>query len=271
VHLDLHLHSTCSDGSLAPAALVSAARQAGLHGIALTDHDTTAGVPAARRAAVLEGGPMVIAGVELTSSLDGAEVHLLGYGVDPGHASLTAFTVRAAVLRRERLAAIIERLQALGVGITPDDVIVEEGCASVGRPHVARALQRLGVVPNFQEAFNRYLRAGGPAFVPSQGPEVREAIEAVRGAGGVSVWAHPHLEDTVSFARLKEAGLEGVEVLRPSVAPAVSIVLEEEARAHGLVITGGSDWHGGPRPALGSWYVTEKHVGAFLERIGMAA
>jgi predicted metal-dependent phosphoesterase TrpH len=271
VHLDLHLHSTCSDGSLAPAALALAARRAGLHAIALTDHDTTAGIAAARRAAEAEGGPLVIAGVELTSSLDGAEVHLLGYGVDPTHAGLAGYTARAAALRRERVTAIVGRLQALGVRITEDDVTVEEGCAAVGRPHVARALQRLGVVPNFQEAFNRYLRADGPAFVPSRGPDVRQAIAAVREAGGVSVWAHPRLEDTRSFGRLAAEGLDGVEVLRPSVEAAVSVVLEEEARAHHLLITGGSDWHGAARPALGSWYVTEKHVGAFLDRIGIAA
>ena len=113
MHLDLHLHSTCSDGSLAPAALAVAARRAGLGAIALTDHDTTAGIAAARRAAQTGGGPLVIAGVELTSSLDGAEVHLLGYRVDPDHAALAAYTARAAALRRERLAAIVERLRGL--------------------------------------------------------------------------------------------------------------------------------------------------------------
>lgn len=269
MHLDLHLHSTCSDGSLAPAALVEAARRAALHAIALTDHDTTAGVELARRAAEARGGPIVIAGVELTSSLDGSEVHLLGYGIAPDHASLAAFTARTARTRRERMAAIVERLQILGVRIAPEDVMVEEGCASVGRPHIARALVRLGVVPNFQEAFNRFIADGGPAFVPSRGPDVGEAIATVKEAGGCSVWAHPRLEDARRFGQLKEQGLDGVEVLRPSVEPTVSIALEQEARAHGLLITGGSDWHGGSRPALGSWYVTERHVGALLERIGI--
>ncbi|MDO8666821.1 MAG: PHP domain-containing protein [Gemmatimonadales bacterium] len=267
MHLDLHLHSTCSDGSLAPAALVQAARRAGLHAIALTDHDTTAGISPARRAAGADGGPIVIAGVELTSSLDGAEVHLLGYGVDPDHVSLAAFTDRAARARNERMAAIVSRLQALGVGITLEDVTVEAGCVSVGRPHIARALVRVGAVPNFQEAFNRYIRDGAPAFVPSHGPDVREAIVAVREAGGCSVWAHPRLEDIRSFGPLAAIGLDGIEVLRPSVEPAVSIALEQEARGLGLLITGGSDWHGGTRPALGSWFVTEKHVRAFLDRM----
>lgn len=269
MHLDLHLHSTCSDGSLAPAALALAARRAALQAIALTDHDTTVGVEPARRAAQAQGGPIVIAGVELTSSLDGSEVHLLGYGIAPDHASLAAFTARTARTRRERMVAIVERLQALGVRLAPEDVTVEEGCASVGRPHIARALVRLGVVPNFQEAFNRFIADGGPAFVPSRGPDVGEAIAAVKEAGGCSVWAHPRIEDARRFGQLKEQGLDGVEVLRPSVEPTVSIALEQEARAHGLLITGGSDWHGGSRPALGSWYVTEKHVGAFLERIGI--
>jgi len=137
----------------------------------------------------------------------------------------------------------------------------------VGRPHIARALVRLGVVPTLQDAFNRYIRDGGPAFVPSHGPDVREAIAAVREAGGVSVWAHLRLEDASSFARLAAMGLDGIEVLRPAVEPAASIALEQEARGLGLLITGGSDWHGGTRPALGSWFVTDKHVRAFLDRL----
>ncbi len=269
VHLDLHLHTTCSDGAQAPEDLVTLARRAGLHGIAVTDHDTTAGVAPARRAGAAEG-VLVIAGIELSCELDGRELHLLGYGVDPEHAGLRAVTERRAVLRRERIVEIVRRLQALGVAITTDDVRVPAANVSVGRPHVAEALIRLGVVRSFQEAFTRYLGDRAPAAVPSRGPDVTTGIRAVKAAGGVSAWAHPALDDAVEFARLREAGLDGVEALRPSLSPVASSALEVAAREAGLFVTGGSDWHGGP-PNLGAWYVTDRHVAMLLERLGIDA
>lgn len=267
VHLDLHLHTTCSDGSQAPEAVVALARRAGLHAIAVTDHDTTAGVAAARGAGAV-AGVQVIAGIELSCELDGEEVHLLGYGIDPDHPGLRAVTDRRTVLRRERAAEIVDRLRALGVGITTDDIRVPAANASVGRPHVAEALVRLGAVRTMQEAFNRFIGDGQPAAVPSRGPDVAAGIAAVAAAGGVSVWAHPSLEDTGSFARLRAVGLEGIEALRPSLTPVASSALEVAAREAGLLVTGGSDWHGGP-PPLGAWYVTDRHVAVLLERLGL--
>jgi hypothetical protein len=267
VHLDLHLHTTCSDGSQPPEAVVALARRAGLHAIAVTDHDTTAGVAAAREAGVV-AGVAVIAGIELSCEFDGEELHLLGYGIDSDHPGLRAVTDRRAVLRRERAAEIVERLRALGVRITADDIRVPAANVSVGRPHVAEALVRLGVVRSIQEAFTRFLGDGGPAAVPSRGPQVGDAIAAVAAAGGVSVWAHPALEDTVHFARLRALGLDGVEALRPSLTPITSSALEVAGREAGLLVSGGSDWHGGP-PALGTFYVTDRHVPALLERLGV--
>ncbi len=267
MHLDLHCHSTCSDGSQSPDALVSLARRAGLHALALTDHDTTAGIAAARAAAG-DNGLLIIAGCELTCLLDGRDMHLLAYGLDPDDAGLAAITARMTGLRRERVAEIVERLQHLGVAIAPDDVVLPAGNVAVGRPHVAEALRRLGVVRSVQEAFNRYIADGGPAWVPSRGPDVAEAIAAVRAAGGCAVWAHPSLEDARRFPRLAAIGLEGVEALRPSLPPMESAALEHAARDTGLFVTGGSDWHGGT-PALGSWYVTDRHVAGFLQRLGI--
>jgi predicted metal-dependent phosphoesterase TrpH len=268
MRLDLHLHTTCSDGLLTPEALVLAARRAGLGAIAVTDHDTADGVAPAIRAAASAGGPMVIAGVELTTSHQGREVHLLGYGVDAAHRSLTEFTAHAAALRRERLAEIVARLKSLGIELNESEVAPGEG-GPVGRPHIARALVRKRVVSSLQEAFARFLADGAPAFVPSRGLDLGLGIEAVRRAGGLPVWAHPDLADASRFGELAERGLGGVETLRPAVDPPVSVALEQEARAHGLCVTGGSDWHGQQRPALGSFYVTEKHVRAFLERLGI--
>ena len=267
MHLDLHIHTTCSDGSLAPEAVVAQAARAGLHAIAVTDHDTTAGVERARAAAA-GLGLRVIPATELSCSWNGREIHLLGYGIAPGHPSLVAVTSRMGALRRERVVAMVDRLRGLGVALEVEDVQAPADNASIGRPHVAEALVRRGVVRHIQEAFSRFLADGGPAWVPSRGPDVAEAMTAVAEAGGCSVWAHPSLEDAREFGRLRAAGLEGAEVLRPNLAPTTSSALEHAAREAGLVVSGGSDWHGG-NPPLGSWYVTHRHVAALLERLAI--
>ncbi len=269
MHLDLHLHTTCSDGAFAPEAVVQLAARAGLDVIAITDHDTTAGIVRARTAALADG-PSVIAGIEISCTIAGGEMHLLGYGVAPDHPALLALTARLTALRKERVVTMVARLRALGVAITPEDVIPPPGNQAVGRPHVAQALVRLGVVRHPQEAFNRFIATSGPAYVPSRGPDVVDAIAAVREAGGCAVWAHPSLEDALRFGALHDLGLEGAEVLRPSLAPIASSALEHAARDAGLFVSGGSDWHGG-NPPLGSWYVTDRHVGALLERLGVSA
>jgi hypothetical protein len=267
LHLDLHMHTTCSDGAFAPEAVAAQARRAGLHAIAITDHDTMAGVERARSAGA-EVGLLVIPGTELSVSFDGRDMHLLGYGVAPDDPAVGAVTARMSGLRRERVAVIVERLQGMGVAITVDDVRAPEGNSSIGRPHIAEAMVRLGVVRHIQEAFSRFLGDGAPACVPSRGPDVADAIAAIRSANGVSVWAHPSLEDARHFSRLAAMGLDGAEVLRPSVAPTTSSALEHAARDAGLVVSGGSDWHGG-NPPLGSWYVTHRHVAALLERLAI--
>jgi hypothetical protein len=267
VHLDLHLHTTCSDGTCGPEDVAARARKAGLHAIAITDHDTTAGVARAQRAGEAVG-LRVIPGIEISCTMDGGDLHLLGYGIDPEHPALTTITLRMRDLRRERLAIIVGRLRDLDVPIGVDDIRAPADNAAVGRPHVAEALVRLGVVRHQQEAFSRFLGDGAPAYVPSRGPAVADAIAAVAQAGGCSVWAHPSLEDARRFAELRGLGLDGAEVLRPSIAPTTSSALEHAAREAGLVVSGGSDWHGG-NPPVGSWYVTHRHVGALLARLGV--
>ena len=269
MHLDLHLHSTCSDGALAPEALAPAAHRAGLHAIALTDHDTTAGI-ARLAAAAVPLGLLVISAIELSCRAAGRDLHLLGYGIDPDHPALAGVTARLTELRRERLAEIVARLRALGVGIATGDVAAPAGNVSIGRPHVAAALVRLGAVGSVQEAFTRYLRDGGPAYVPAAGPDVADGIAAVHAAGGLAVWAHPDASDVIRFGALAAQGLDGVEALRPNVAPTASAAIEHAGREAGLLVTGGSDWHGAP-PALGAFYVTDRHVGALLERLGIDA
>ena len=271
MHLDLHLHSTCSDGSLAPRDVVVAARRAGLGVVALADHDTVAGVESARAAAAAQGGIGIVTAAEFTSEFEGAEVHLLGYAFrldDPGVAALTR---RAAEARRGRLAEMVERLRGLGLSLTVEDVTAEPECASIGRMHLARALVRHRLASSISDAFGRFIGERAPAYVPSRRAAVADAIAAINAAGGCAVWAHPALEDARKFGRLKACGLAGVEALRPSLDPVSSSALESQARAEGLFITGGSDWHGGTRPALGSWFVTERHVAEFVERVGLSA
>jgi len=267
MHLDLHLHSICSDGTRSPEAIVEEAGAAGLHAISITDHDTTAGVEPARRAG-RHAGVVVISGCELTCSMAGHDLHLLGYGVDPAHRALADFTGRMQAMRRDRIGEIVRRLQALGVTISESDVVLPPGNAAAGRPHVAEALVRLGVVAGIQEAFSRFLSDAGPAAVPARGPDVRDGIEAVHAAGGIAVWAHPGQDDVVHVPALAAAGLDGVEAYRPGAAPVLTQSLEQVARDCDLVVSGGSDWHGGTA-VLGAWFVTDRHVPALLDRLGL--
>lgn len=269
MRLDLHLHTTCSDGLRSPEDAAALAARAGLGLIAVTDHDTTAGVARAR-ARSPELDLTVIAGIEISATFAGADLHLLGLGVTPEHPAMTGVMGRLQARRRARVGEIVARLRKLGIAIAVDDVRPPEGNAAVGRPHVAQALVRLGVVRQPQEAFDRFIGAGAPAYVAGGGPEVTEAIALVHEAGGVSVWAHPSAEDAKHFAALGEAGLDGAETLRPNLTGAAANALDRAARAAGLLVSGGSDWHGG-NPALGNWYVTERRVGPLLERLGATA
>jgi predicted metal-dependent phosphoesterase TrpH len=261
MHLDLHIHSTCSDGTQAPEDVVRAAARAGLHAIAITDHDTAAGVAPAR-AEASRAGVLVIAGCELTCAFESRELHVLGYGIDPAHEALASYTGRMIELRRLRIGTIVRKLNEQGVPLEESDVILPPGNTAAGRPHVAAAMVRRGFSRTIQDAFLRHLGDRAPAY------DVTEAIAAIRAAGGISVWAHPSIEDARNFERLAALGLGGVEALRPSVQPTVSSALEHSARDAGLVVSGGSDWHGG-LPGLGAWYVTDRHVAGLLEKLGI--
>lgn len=270
MRIDLHLHSTASDGSVSPGALIAAARAGGLHIVALTDHDTVSGCAAAVAAA--EDTVHVIPGIEVSSSLDGIEVHVLGYFIDPEHPRMRAYAREASGYRRERMRGMIGRLDAIGVRIGYDDVLAAAGVEpeSLGRPHLARALVQHGFVQNPGEAFDRYIGNDGPAFLPAQLLVPAEAIALIHDAGGRAVWAHPRPD---AFERdlpsLKAAGLDGVECFRPRVQPADALHMETRARALGLAVTGGSDWHGIWQGKLGDFAVSREEVGAFLDLGGI--
>jgi predicted metal-dependent phosphoesterase TrpH len=270
--IDLHTHSTASDGILPPEQVIEAAGRCGLKALALTDHDTIAGLPAAREA----GQRLrirVIAGVELSAFYEDHEVHLLALHLS----QLDTLEKRLAELRLMRLARaekIVEKLNALGIPITLDEVLVQSDGGAVGRPHVARALIARGVVHDFRDAFMTYLGNNGSAFVPKDKLSIEDAIAIAHEAGALAIWAHPadggrrdRLEPLIS------AGLDGIEIRHPGHSSEDVKRLQALADFFGLVPSGGSDWHGateGPR-RLGTMNVPAEWLERQDERIASLA
>jgi 3',5'-nucleoside bisphosphate phosphatase len=265
VRIDLHVHSTASDGSRTPAQIVQAARAGRLDVLALADHDTVAGVEEAIHAA---GRHLkVIPAVEVSSTHAGAEVHILGYYVDPAAPALVGHSGLAAARRADRMRGMIQRLADLGIHVTMEEVLTAAGpsAASLGRPHLARVLVTRRYAQSFADAFDRYLADGGPAFLPTALLTPREAIDLIHEAGGVAVWAHPPLD---TFERelplFLSWGIDGIECFRPKSRPSESQLLEETAKLNDLLVTGGSDWHGTWHGPLGSFALSRSDVEAFL-------
>ncbi|MDA1196114.1 MAG: PHP domain-containing protein, partial [Planctomycetota bacterium] len=188
--IDLHAHTTHSDGTLAPAALVALAAEVGLHALAITDHDTTSALPEARAAAA-DLGVEIWTGCEVTCGMPSGIAHVLAYAFDEQDAGLQALLMRVRAGREERNTGIYERLEALGVPVTVAEVEQHADSPIVARPHFARALVAAGHVETVRQAFDRYLRDGGPAYVRPLVPPAPEAVAAVVAAGGVAVLAHP--------------------------------------------------------------------------------
>ena len=243
---DLHTHSTASDGLDTPGALVARAKAAGVDLMALTDHDTLGGLDEAV-AAARRFGVRLVAGVELSVTVAGTEVHLLAYGVDPKHAALRDHLDGYRAVRLARAAEMVERLQALGVPVTLAAVLARAGTGVVGRPHVAAEVVAVGGAPDIGQAFARYLSDGGPAAVAKPEADARAMVRLVHDAGGLAVLAHPGLlpSDAV-FEAMLGCGLDGLEVRHPTHGWATAKWLHEEARRGGLLETGGSDFHGRP-------------------------
>jgi len=247
--VDLHTHSTASDGILPPEQVIEAAHRCGLSALALTDHDTIGGVKPAR-AAGERLGIRVIAGVELSAFYQDHEVHVLALHLT----HLEALEKRLGelrVLRHTRAQKIVDKLNLLGIPITIDEVLEQSNGGAVGRPHVARALIARGFVHDFRDAFMRYLGGGGSAFVAKEKLSIEDAIAIAHEAGALAIWAHPGeagRRDRVE--PLIAAGLDGLEIRHPSHSPEDIKRLQALAYFFGLVPSGGSDWHGaneGPR------------------------
>ena len=249
--IDLHVHSTASDGELAPAAVVRHAKGRGLSALALTDHDTTAGVPEAQAAGV-EEGLEVIPGVEISLDMEPGTFHMIGLFVDLDHAPLQDGLERVRSGRNRRNVQIAERLSEMGMPVRMRDVTALAGGEVVARPHFARLMVESGYVGSVMEAFRRFLGKGRPAYVDRLRLDVGEAIQLIRDAGGVSVLCHPHTlglkDEAATLPPLLETwaglGLDAMEVLYGDNTKNAVRVYREMARAAGLLESGGSDFHG---------------------------
>jgi 3',5'-nucleoside bisphosphate phosphatase len=248
--IDLHLHSTASDGKVSPEGVVSRARAAGLTAIALTDHDTLAGLPEAL-AAGERYGVRVVAGCEFSVAASWGEMHVLGYLLPSHSAELEEFLERCRADRVRRAQEMVTQLQRLGVDLSFESVLRESAGAALGRPHVARALVRHGGAANPNEAFDRFIGRGRPAFVEKTLPTFAAVADVVHRAGGVVSAAHLKERGTRAVVdRLKDEGLDAVETRHPSHDPDVRARLTDIAIDLGLLRTGGSDWHADPEPGV---------------------
>lgn len=247
--VDLQVHTTASDGALSPAATVQAARAAGLHAIALTDHDSVEGFDEAD-ATGREVGVRIVPGVELSAWFEDEELHLLGLHLSNREA-MRAALIDLRMQRVSRAERIVETLNANNIPITMESVLKEAGTGAVGRPHIARAMLAGGYVREFREAFDKWIGWGRPAYMGKDKFDVADAIALVHRAGGLAVWAHPGEAATPTrIARLAAMGLDCVEVLHPSHPPYLVQRLVGYTEQAGLLPSGGSDWHGnsdGPR------------------------
>jgi 3',5'-nucleoside bisphosphate phosphatase len=267
------MHSHVSDGHLSPTELVRAAASGGLRVIALTDHDTAGGVEEALAAAA-GSGVRVVPGIEISSRWEQHEFHILGYWIDPTAPAILQHQESALGRRIRRMEKMVQRLNEMGVAVTFEQVVAAAGPSAhaLGRPHLARALLEGGHTRYHGEAFSRYIGDGGPAFVAEDFPTPLQAIERIHAAGGLAVWAHPPLDFFVAvLPHFLEWGIDGVECFRPNLTGAEMQLLEHTARAHGLMTTGGSDWHGPHRSALGDFALRADEVRPLLDFGGIAA
>jgi predicted metal-dependent phosphoesterase TrpH len=249
-NVDLHLHTTASDGVLTPSQMVNYAKSKGLLAIAITDHDTIEGL----EEGLLEGeriGLEVIPGIEISAEHSPGSMHLLGFFLDIHHPTLTERLGYLQRARAERNPRMAERLNKLGIDITFDEVLKASGGGQVGRPHFAQVLMEKGYVRSFQEAFERFLKKGASAYVEKMRFSAEESIHFINEANGVAVLAHPNTLQVNGYSelenlilRLVKTGLRGIEAYYPEHSALEVAQYKTLAERHGLLVTGGTDYHG---------------------------
>ena len=278
--VDLHVHSSASDGSLSPGDLVAEAKAGSLRAIALTDHDTTEGLDEALAAGAALGLE-VIPGIEISADHKPGSMHILGLFIDHHHTGLEEQLQILKRARAERNPLIIAKLQKFGLAITMEEVSAVAGGGQVGRPHIAQVLVDKGYVSSFQDAFNRYLGNHAPAYVHKFRFSPQKAIAMITAAGGVAALAHPFTLEYTStghlrmiLQQLRDWGLTALEVYYPEHQPEKQKIYKDLAQELGLLMTGGSDYHGVIKPEIKIGLVgPDQHVGYELveklkERVG---
>jgi hypothetical protein len=268
---DLHAHTWYSDGRDSPERLIARAAEHGIQLLAVTDHDTLAGLSEAESAGRAQGVE-IVPGIEFSTYIRNVEVHVLGLWIDPHCPALLQAVSGYEAMRRQRAERMVEKLNALGVKLDFSQVLAVERKGVFGRPHVAQALKDIGAVGAFQEAFQRFLGRDAPAYVPKRSLGAAETIAAIHAAGGVAVLAHglvgganrPHVE---AAARL---GIDAVETVHPKLGPEQSAWLREFAGKAGLAVSGGSDWHGEgwSEGRIGEWTIPLEAAAALRARAG---
>jgi hypothetical protein len=282
-YVDLHCHSTASDGTFSPSEVVAIAVRNGLSALALTDHDTVAGIPEASQAA-RKAGLDFLPGIEISCDVPKpATMHLLGYGIDPHSPVLLDLTTKLVEGRNYRNPRIISRLNELGLKITMQEVEAESGGGVIGRPHIAAILLRKGYVSSIKQAFDKYLAPGGAAFFDKERITPQRAIERVRQSGGLPVLAHPSQLRTENDAQLERTikdladfGLAGLEVIHSDHDAAMVQKYSALADKYGLLKTGGSDFHGTNKKEIGLGIANGRRIpraffDAIVERLAVAS
>ncbi len=259
--IDLHIHSTASDGTLTPSEIMAMAVRLGLKAIAITDHDTISG----SAAAIANGIPRSLAfltGIEISAASppgypSRSSVHVLGYGIDLFDASINRLLTVLKTSRENRNPKIIERLNTMGMDVTMAELSQIVGDATAGRPHIAQLMVSRGLADSISDAFIRFLGKNKPAYVEKYRVPMKDAIETIKKAGGVSVLAHPYLVDLADpdsfepfLLTLTDMGLEGIEAIYPEHSEAATAQYRQLALKHNLLITGGTDFHGANSPTI---------------------
>jgi predicted metal-dependent phosphoesterase TrpH len=259
---DLHLHTQFSDGTFTPEELAGHGARLGFAALALTDHDTVEGC-ARMATACAAAGIEFIVGAELTAEHNDTELHVLGYFLDTQNQKLLAEIAKFQAVRQNRIREMVARINEMGVPLEAESVFALANCKSPGRPHVARALVKAGLVASLDEAFERFLKKNRPAWVPKKKVSALEAIELIHQAGGLAVMAHPGLNRTDAvIPALVDAGLDGIECFHTKHSTATSERYLEIAGRFHLLVTGGSDCHGFSKgkPLIGGVKLPYEHV-----------
>ena len=254
--IDLHIHTSASDGTYSPQEIVDLAKKQGLKAIAITDHDTIEGNKDAIEAG-MKKGMEVIPGVEISVEWNKKPVHILGYYINWKNEKLSMELQKLIKFREERNPQIIKKLNLLGLSISYDDVKMRAGEGTIGRPHFAQVLIEKGYVKNEDEAFKKYLKRGAPGYVEKRRLSTQQGIQLIKNAGGIAVLAHPFTIEGINHREMerfilffKKIGIEGVEAFYPLHTVQQTQQLQAIAKRYDLLITGGSDFHGKQKPQI---------------------